>query len=77
MTQHTDEGVLVSSVRLPNSFNGNPRYTLTLDNGNSYDTKADGFIGYQLQNYKYEGCTVRLLIERQNRNFVVWDISVI
>jgi hypothetical protein len=71
---NTDEGVLTDIKRLPNSLNGNPRYALTLDNGNHYNTRADGQVGFDLQNYQFEGCTVRLLI---NGRGTVFDISVI
>ena len=73
----TDEGVIIKLERIKNSTNGNPRFVITLDNGNSYTTVADGFIGYQLQNSEWIGPTVRLLIKRVNRSFRVYDISVI
>jgi len=76
-TPCTDEGVILKLERLKNSVNGNPRFSITLDNGNSYQTIADGFIGYQLQTSEFIGPTVRLLIKRVNRSFRVYDISVI
>lgn len=72
-----DEGTITELRRLSNSINGNPRYLIKLDNGNEYITKSDGSIGYELQNYNFEGCTVRLLLVRVNRAFRVWDISVV
>lgn len=73
----TDEGVIKELKRLTNSLNGNPRYLITLENGNSYTTVADGFIGFQLQNSEFVGPTVRLLIRRVGRSFRVYDISII
>lgn len=72
-----DEGVITNLERLKNSINGNPRYAITLDNGNRYVTVADGWIGYQLQSSVFVGPTVRLLIRRVNRSFRVYDISII
>lgn len=72
-----DEGVITKLERLRNSINGNPRFLITLDNGNTYTTVADGFIGYQLQTSEFIGPTVRLLIKRVNRSYRVFDISVI
>lgn len=74
---HTDEGVIIHLERLNNSMNGNPRFAITLDNGNTYTTVADGFIGYQLQNSMFIGPTVRLLIKRVNRSFRAYDVSII
>lgn len=73
----SDEGVIKKLERLPNSTNGNPRYAITLDNGNTYVTVGDGFIGYQIQNSEFVGPTVRLLIKRVNRAFRAYDISII
>jgi hypothetical protein len=73
----SDEGVITKLERLKNSINGNPRFLVTLDNGNTYTTVADGFIGYQLQTSEFIGPTVRLLIKRVNRSYRVFDVSVI
>lgn len=73
---YTDEGVIKHLERLPNSLNGNPRFKITMENGNTHITKADGFIGLQLQDPAFIGPTVRLLIKRTGRAFRATDISI-
>lgn len=73
---YTDEGVIKHLERLPNSLNGNPRFKIIMENGNTHITKADGFIGYQIQNSEFIGPTVRLVISRVGRAFRVTDISI-
>lgn len=60
----TVTGRLTSVDRLNSSRNGNPRFTLTLDDTNSYRTIVDGSVGYEVSNYRI-GTMVTLTLNRR------------
>ena len=65
--QPTDMGVISGITRLKNSRNGNPRWEVTLDNGNTYITMSDGYVGYEIDNVDYRGVTVELALTKATR----------
>jgi hypothetical protein len=71
---HTDEGVITHIERIGTSTLGNPTFRVHLDNGNTYRTKSNSSVAYEIQNSDFRGPTVRLLLTEAHR---IWDISVI
>ena len=57
VTRHT--GTLHIVERLPNSYNGNPRYLAIVD-GWSFRTKVDSDYGYTLPNHAGKKVTVEI-----------------
>lgn len=44
---------VVSTTRLNNSVNGNPRYTVVFDDGSVIETQSDSAINYGITNPEY------------------------
>ena len=57
VTRHT--GILKVLKRLPSSFNGNPRYLISVD-GFTCKTPVDSSFGYSVTNYKDKEVTATI-----------------
>lgn len=62
--------------RLPNSRNGNPRFSLTFTDGTTLRTKTDGTVGYEITPSRLPGRTVVLTVTTGARP-VVTDLEMI
>jgi hypothetical protein len=63
MKQTQEVLTIVSIKRLKSSRNGNPNYLATFADGRSARTKADAYVGYDVQNSEYQGTPVLVTFE--------------
>ena len=48
--------------RMRSSHNGNPKFRVIFDNGQSYETKTDAMVGYKISEY-YVGREVKVTLQ--------------
>lgn len=57
---------VVAIERKRSSVNGNPRFLVTFDNGQSLPTQVDGSVGYSISNPEHKGTRQDVWVERGN-----------
>lgn len=66
-TETTVTGAIVATDRLRNSVNGNPRFRVHLDNGETYQTSTDSAVSYDIDNLARSRKRVTFLLTRAGR----------
>jgi hypothetical protein len=62
-------GTMEKLVRLNCSASGNPRFRITLTDGQVFETQADAAINYDIENWWSVGVSVRFQLSRDGRAF--------